>query len=138
MPNNILQQIGKFRNLGVLRFLAALKPEVSAQEYESAVGSVYRSFFTEGSEYDLKDHEQIVQLALKGGIKEDIARKVVGEIETEKVKDMLKANCERAVDLGAFGVPCTFVFMAGEDEPPEVFWGSDRNAYIAPLLGGKE
>ncbi|HMJ14792.1 MAG TPA: 2-hydroxychromene-2-carboxylate isomerase [Polyangiaceae bacterium] len=49
----------------------------------------------------------------------------------QDVKDQLKANTQRAIDLGVFGVPTILV-------EGELFWGADQIDWVALRLDGKD
>src|SRR6218665_1328379 len=94
----------------------------------------YQAFFIENGEFDMKDPAQVLQVALKSGLSQSLAQKCLEASQTDEIKAALKASSVKAVELGAFGVPTTFVYSSTKDEPT-MFFGCDRNEYIADALG---
>lgn len=130
-----MEQVGEYRNIVALRFLIALQSRnIPSWQFESTVRTFYRAFFTEGSEIDFRNAAQILQFALTSGLSESLARDCLELSQSESTNRSLEENIQQALQLGAFGVPSTVVYSSGEHSQPELFWGSDRNEFVAPLL----
>jgi glutathione S-transferase kappa 1 len=74
----------------------------------------------------------IFQAAEKCGINANIIEDALLRMSMPEVKNILKANMQEALDLGAFGVPLIVVHVDGKRE---VFFGSDRFHLIAMTIG---
>ena len=65
----------------------------------------------------------IYMVAAKAGLKEEEILDCLEDIQTDKLKNILKENTSYAVQAGAFGLP----FMRiDRDKEVETFFGSDR------------
>ena len=117
----------------MMRFLTVLKDETKPEEFESIVRTAFQQFFIENGNFEMSDKAQILEIADKAGLRKDLVEDCLEKIKSDEVKNKLKTNTQRAVDLGAFGLPSTFVYLK-DNENPMLFWGCDRNQYIAPLL----
>jgi 2-hydroxychromene-2-carboxylate isomerase len=78
------------------------------------VRSAYRANF--GEDRDIADAAVVAALLRDAGASPD---QVLAQAVTPTVKDRLRAQCERASELGLFGAP-SFVTRG------ELFWGNDR------------
>lgn len=68
------------------------------------------------SQKDIASEENIREWLGMAGLNAD---EIIQQLQTDGVKDRLKANVKKAMDLGIFGAPS---FMVGD----ELFWGDDR------------
>ena len=75
---------------------------------------IYAAIFGEG-----RDGTDIVLIAKLAANLEIDAEALVEDIQTQSIKDRLKAETQAAIDRGVFGSP--FIFVG--DQP---FWGNDR------------
>lgn len=104
-----------FRSVEALRLLIALDARTDA------VDAVFDAVFGEGR--DVTDPAELERLGSELGVSG-----VQDRIKTSEVKDGLRANTERAIARGVFGVPTLAI---GE----ELFWGFDTldmvRAYLA-------
>ncbi len=80
--------------------------------------AAFRATWVDGA--DTSDPEVVVQLGETIGVDH---RELAAEMSTPSVKNRLRANTDRAVERGVFGVPMFFV----EDE---MYWGHDRLEYV--------
>jgi 2-hydroxychromene-2-carboxylate isomerase len=78
------------------------------------VRSLYAAYFTE--DVDISEAEKTIQVAAKAGLS---ANEVRAGINDPAVKDLTKAEVEKAIAAGAFGSP--YIVIDGEP-----FWGADR------------
>jgi 2-hydroxychromene-2-carboxylate isomerase len=77
---------------------------------------------------DITSEPVLRQIAAAGGVDGD----VMAAIQSQPVKDQLRANTDEAITRGAFGAPAIFVVGdAGE----ELFWGNDRLHFVETALG---
>lgn len=76
--------------------------------------AIYAAIFGEG-----RDGTDIVLIAKLAADLEIDAEALVESIQTQSIKDRLKAETQAAIDRGVFGSP--FIFVG--DQP---FWGNDR------------
>ena len=81
-----------------------------------------RAYFVE--DINIGDAESVFKVAEKCGV--DAAALAQG-VQQQEVKDQLKEEVERALELGVFGAP----YMIVDDEP---FWGFDRFDQMEVLL----
>ncbi len=76
--------------------------------------ALYAAYFTE--DVDISDPEQTIRVAASAGLAADEVRAAIND---QAVKDLAKAEVEKAIAAGAFGSP--YVVVDGEP-----FWGADR------------
>jgi 2-hydroxychromene-2-carboxylate isomerase len=76
--------------------------------------ALYAAYFTE--DVDISEAEKMIQAAAKAGFRADEVR---AGINDQAVKDLTKAEVEKAIAAGAFGSP--YIVIDGEP-----FWGADR------------
>jgi 2-hydroxychromene-2-carboxylate isomerase len=100
--------------------IRALRLAISLGSKPEVVRTIFRFIWRDGRAFDNPGDWRALQAAL-GIINAD---ELVG---AQSVKDELRANGERAIALGVFGVP-TFVIDA------EVFWGLDATGMVADYL----
>jgi 2-hydroxychromene-2-carboxylate isomerase len=80
--------------------------------------AAFRATWVDGA--DTSDPEVVVQLGETIGVDH---RELAAAMGTPAVKAELRANTDRAIDRGVFGVPTFFI---GD----EMFWGHDRLEYV--------
>jgi 2-hydroxychromene-2-carboxylate isomerase len=78
------------------------------------VRALYAAYFT--ADIDISDAEQTIRVAAQSGLGADEVR---AGINDQAVKDLTKAEVEKAIAAGAFGSP----YIVVDGEP---FWGADR------------
>jgi 2-hydroxychromene-2-carboxylate isomerase len=78
------------------------------------VRALYAAYFT--ADVDISDAEQTIRVAAQSGLGADEVR---AGINDQAVKDLTKAEVEKAIAAGAFGSP----YIVVDGEP---FWGADR------------
>lgn len=100
--------------------IAALRLIVALDSSWAAIAAMFKAAFAEGR--DLADPLEIERLGQTLGVDDPATR-----IAKPDIKDRLRANTDRAIADGAFGVP-TFVVDG------EMFWGEDAlrllNGYL--------
>ncbi|EEH05076.1 conserved hypothetical protein [Histoplasma capsulatum G186AR] len=70
---------------------------------------------------------------LESAVGKEMAANAVAQSTTQAIKDRLTANGDKAVEIGAFGVPW-FECTNGSGET-ECFWGVDHMGQMAAFLG---
>lgn len=75
---------------------------------------------TWGENRNVADKGVVAEIAVSAGLD---AEQFAARMESQEIKDRLKAQTEAAEKLGLFGVPS---FVVGE----ELFWGHDRMDYV--------
>lgn len=91
---------------------------------ESVAQGLFRAMWAE--ERDLNDPVVLGDIAEKAGLDPEAA---LAAIETQPVKDCLRASTDAAIAKGAFGAPAMFV---GD----ELFWGNDRLDFVERAVRG--
>ncbi len=89
---------------------------------ESVVQGLFRAIWAE--DRDLNDPVVLADIAEKAGLDPEAA---LAAIETQPIKDRLRANTDTAIAKGAFGAPALFV---GD----ELFFGNDRLQFVERAL----
>jgi len=95
-----------------------LRLAVACGSRPDAVSTIFESIWTTGAE--ASDPAQFASLLNDLGISKE-------ELESPEVKNTLRANTERAIQRGVFGVP-TF------DVDSEIFWGADSIEFLKAFL----
>ncbi|MFL5885751.1 MAG: 2-hydroxychromene-2-carboxylate isomerase [Thermoleophilaceae bacterium] len=85
--------------------------------------AAFRHAFVDGN--DLSVPENVLEAARRAGLDPE---GVEAATQDQEVKDLLRANTDRARELGVFGVPTLAV-------DGELFWGDDRLEEAAAALG---
>ncbi|MBK9259516.1 MAG: 2-hydroxychromene-2-carboxylate isomerase [Polyangiaceae bacterium] len=91
---------------------------------ESVALGAFRAMWAE--DRDLNDPVVLGDIAEKAGLDPQAA---LSAIESQPIKDRLRANGDAAIARGAFGAPAMFV---GD----ELFWGNDRLNFVERALQG--
>jgi len=104
-----------------MRAAIAAEQMGKGQEFGLALISAY---WADGK--DLGDQATLVLAAEKVGLD---AAEIATAMQTQAVKDTLRANSEEAVARGAFGAPTMFVGST-------MFWGNDRLDLLQSFLTG--
>jgi len=76
---------------------------------------------------DITSEPVLRQIAASAGMEGD----VMAAIQSQAVKDQLRANTDEAIARGAFGAPAIFV---RSDDQDELFWGNDRLHFVEEAL----
>ena len=101
--------------------LYALRGALVAQDagrFDEYHRRLFRATWAEDA--NIGDRAVIIELASKLGLD---AADFAQRLASDDVKQRLRANTERAVERGVFGVPSFFV-------DDELFWGQDRVDYV--------
>jgi 2-hydroxychromene-2-carboxylate isomerase len=77
---------------------------------------------------DINSEPVLRQIAAGAGLDADQA---LAAIQSQAVKDQLRANTDEAIARGAFGAPAIFV---RSDDSEELFWGNDRLHFVEDAL----
>lgn len=109
-----------------LRSVEALRATLATKMDPAVIDGFYRAYWVESREISSRD--VITEVVTKAG---HDAAKVLAAIETQEVKDDLRARTERGIKLGIFGVPTIIV-------DGELYWGQDRFEQIAANHSEKE
>lgn len=86
----------------------------------------------ENGEWDLKD-PKVLEVLLGSVVGEEIAKRVVGRIGSQEVKDKLTGNTKIAFEKGAFGLP--WFECVNEKGEEEGYWGFDHLGQVVRFLG---
>jgi len=114
-------QFHPFNSLSALRLSLS---EVSGQNQEKVVTAIFEAGWAEGR--DIGNIRTLVSVLESAGIDgESLAR----EINKPSIKEQLKHNTDKAIQLGVFGIPTMII-----DE--QLFWGNDQFDHIALHLEG--
>jgi 2-hydroxychromene-2-carboxylate isomerase len=106
--------------------LHALRAALAAQRagaFPAVHEALFRAAWQQGK--DVSDKAVVVAIAREAGFA-DVAERM----DAPEIKNALRANTERMVARGAFGVPTFFV---GE----EMFWGHDRMHFAAEAAAAR-
>jgi 2-hydroxychromene-2-carboxylate isomerase len=105
-----------------MRAATALQAQ-NAPQFKDYCMRMFKAYWSES--LDITDPAVWTRLVTELGIDAETLR---GAAENPAYKETLKANTQRAADLGAFGAP---TFLLGE----ELYWGFDRMFLIERALG---
>jgi len=115
----------KFSSYFPANTIKAMRLVVVAEEQgkaEPVTLGLFRAMWAE--DRDLNDPVVLSDIAEKAGLDPVAA---LAAIETQPIKDRLRANTDTAISKGAFGAPAMVV---GED----LFWGNDRLHFVERAL----
>ena len=115
----------KFTKYFPANTIKAMRLVVVADEQgkaDSIVQSLFRAIWAE--DRDLNDPVVLGDCAEKAGLDPQAA---LAAIETQPIKDRLRAYTDAAIAKGAFGAPA---FVVGD----ELFWGNDRMHFVERAL----
>jgi 2-hydroxychromene-2-carboxylate isomerase len=105
--------------------LKAMRLVVVGEQQGKAHEVVLSTFFAMWAEdQNLEDPAVLLEVARAAGLDPEAA---LAAIETQEVKDRVRANSEEAIARGVFGAPAFFV---GD----ELFWGNDRLQFVEAAL----
>lgn len=109
--------------------VGALRATLACDVDVRVVDGFFRAYWVEGR--DPSAHETIADVVSTAG---HDARDVLARVESQTVKDALRAATDEAVTRGVFGAPTFFVDGA------ELFWGQDRLHFVegAPFVPGED
>ncbi|PGH10358.1 hypothetical protein GX51_00115 [Blastomyces parvus] len=104
---------------------------IPAEQLPACFDALYKELWVEGNP-TLNDPETFLPI-LEAAVGKETAANALAQSTTQPIKDQLIANSDKAVEIGAFGIPwfeCTN--SSGETE---CFWGVDHMAQVAMFLG---
>lgn len=117
----------RFNSRFPVNALKAMRLVVAAEEQGRAGETALAAFRAVWSEdKDVTDPNELAAIAERAGL--DVKR-AMAAIETQEVKDRLRAHTDDAIQRGAFGAPAIFV---GD----ELFWGNDRLHFVEDAVRG--
>jgi len=109
-----------------LHALRAVTTLTNAEEQASLITALYRATWAGGG--GVETLERVRDVANEAGLAgEEIATRAAGQA----AKDAVRANTERALENGAFGVPTLI-------HDGELFWGVDSLPHLAERIAGKD
>lgn len=112
-----------FNSLYALRM--ALKENAGEKQFK-VIDTIFKAGWAEGK--DIGDDEFLVKLLLQADIDGTTLLENVG---TKEIRNALKLNLRKAIDLKLFGVPS---FIVGE----ETFWGNDSTDHLELFLSNQD
>jgi 2-hydroxychromene-2-carboxylate isomerase len=92
----------------------------------AAAAAAFRAVWVD--DLDLGSEAVLRQIAAAAGMEGD----ALAALQSQAVKDQLRANTDEAIARGAFGAPAIFVVR---DDGEELFWGNDRLHFVEAALG---
>lgn len=109
--------------------VAALRATIACDVDVRVVDGFFRAYWVEGRDPSAK--ETIADVVSAAGYD---ASDVLARIESQAVKDALRAATDEAVSRGVFGAPTFFV------NGTELYWGQDRLHFVegAPFVPGED
>lgn len=117
----------RFNSRFPVNALKAMRLVVAAEEQGRAGETALAAFRAVWAEdKDVTDPNELAVIAEQAGL--DVKR-AMAAIETQEVKDRLRAYTDDAIQRGAFGAPAIFV---GD----ELFWGNDRLHFVEDAVKG--
>uniref|UniRef100_A0ABM5FR86 Glutathione S-transferase kappa n=1 Tax=Pogona vitticeps TaxID=103695 RepID=A0ABM5FR86_9SAUR len=130
-PADFMGTVIRKGSLAAMRFITAV--DLTEPRF---VESVSRELWLRiwSRDEDITQPESILAAAVKAGLPEGQAQKLLEMSTSPDVKDRLKAATEEVLKYGAFGLPCSVIYV---DDKPQLLFGSDRLELLAHLLGEK-
>jgi 2-hydroxychromene-2-carboxylate isomerase len=117
----------RFNSRFPVNALKAMRLVVAAEEQGRASETAIAAFKAVWAEdKDVTDAKELTAIAERAGLD---AGRAMEAIETQAIKDRLRAYTDDAIQRGAFGAPAIFV---GE----ELFWGNDRLHFVEEAVKG--
>lgn len=102
-----------------MRSVEALRATLATGIDSRVVDAFFRAYWVDN--VDIGDREVIARVVASSG---HDAERVLAAIDTQAIKDDLRARTERAIALGIFGVPAWVV------DGTHLYWGQDRMAFV--------
>lgn len=112
------------------RTVLALRAAIAcgADETWRAAGALFAAYWRDGK--DLEDAKVVSAVLNDAGLP---GADAVARANDDEIKARLRANTDRAVASGVFGVPAMVLTRDGHE--PELFWGVDRLDFVRRALG---
>ncbi|KAJ7335708.1 hypothetical protein JRQ81_013649 [Phrynocephalus forsythii] len=131
MPRDFMGTVIKKGSLAAMRFVTAV--DLTEPQF---VESVSREFWLRiwSRDEDITQPDSILAAAAKAGLSAGQAQKLLEMSTSSEVKDRLKTTTDEVLKYGAFGVPCSVIYV---DDKPQLLFGSDRLELLGHLLGKK-
>ena len=127
-PSNPEEALFGKGSLSAQRLLTAIK-----LKYPQSLEGVSRELWLRiwSRDEDITLHESLQHACLAVGLTKEAANDLIGQIESQEVKNVLRRTTQEALDLGAFGAP---FIVAHLGDKKEEFFGSDRMELLAHML----
>jgi 2-hydroxychromene-2-carboxylate isomerase len=109
-----------------LHALRAVASAVEPEERTRLITALYAATWAGGGGVD--SLERVRDVANAAGL---AGEEIAARAASQPAKDAVRANTERALSLGAFGVP-TMVYGG------ELFWGVDSLGHLSDMIAGKD
>jgi 2-hydroxychromene-2-carboxylate isomerase len=117
----------RFNSRFPVNALKAMRLVVAGDEQGRAAETAMAAFRAVWAEdRDVTDPKELAAIAEQAGLD---AGRAMAAIETQEIKDRLRAYTDDAIRRGAFGAPAMFV---GD----ELFWGNDRLHFVEEAAKG--
>ncbi|KAM9327305.1 glutathione S-transferase kappa 1 [Gastrophryne carolinensis] len=130
-PSDFFHVVIKKGSLSAMRFVTAV--QMSHPEYLEPVSrELWMRIWSEDK--DITEPASILEAALKAGMPEAEAKKVLASISSPEVKNRLRETTDKALKYGMFGMPSIVAHIDGK---PELYFGTDRFELLAHNLGEK-
>ena len=117
--------------LSAQRFLTAAN-EACPENVESLSRELWIRLWSNGKE--IHEEDTFMELAARCGVSSEVAAELCRLSKRPEIKQKLKDVTEEAIELGAFGMPCTVATPPGYDKP-QLYFGSDRLELFAHEMG---
>ncbi|XP_067320424.1 glutathione S-transferase kappa 1 [Anolis sagrei] len=118
-------------SLSAMRFITAV--DLTQPQFVEAVSRELWMRIWSRDE-DITQPENILAAAGKAGLSSDESKKLLEMTNLPEVKNRLKATTDEVLQHGAFGLPCSVIYV---NSKPQLFFGSDRLELLGSLLGEK-
>ncbi|XP_077998017.1 glutathione S-transferase kappa 1-like [Glandiceps talaboti] len=132
-PSDPFTTLFKKGSLPAQRLLTA----ISMNENDDSVEKISRLFWLRiwSKDKDITEPASFLEVMKTVGLNDEKARRLIGKIKDQDVKDKLQENTQTALSHGAFGAPK--ILVHADDGKKHAFFGSDRFHIIAEILGEK-
>ena len=119
------------------RFLLSVQQQLNTspndqEKYEHIIRQFFRRYFSPDQSANISDLKVIESIALESGLDSKVIHNAINAIGCESVKEQLRTNTQKALDLGGFGLPITTIHLPSGKQ---FVFGSDRMHIIGHLLG---
>ena len=117
--------------LAAQRFLTAAN-QACPQYLESLSRELWIRLWSNGEE--IHEDKTLLEAALRCGIPSKMAEELGRLSKTQEIKQKLRQVTDEAIELGAFGMPCTVATPPGYAKP-QLYFGGDRLEVFAHEMG---
>ncbi len=102
-----------------IRSVEALRATLATKNDPRVIDAFYRAYWVENA--DISDRAVVARVVASAGHE---AERVLAEMDSQAIKDELRARTDEAVALGIFGVPTWVV------DGTHLYWGQDRMHFV--------